>query len=324
MLTVGCLATPADAGVGAVIDSMRPPVPQTGNDTWVVSSRHAPPVLGCCETIRKDRCPLPFQAHAGYLEVYHRDGCGCLRRRSMADLLASLDPTVPTVVFTHGSFITFDYFVTESPRTATVLEQAAGRRINVVFFSWPSDGCIPACAAAVRIRERRARTYSFYLLELLRRLPPEGPGKPTIIASHSHGGEMLSATLHLLAGGAIGRRRAANPPPVRPRALLFAPAVDANDYNPGQAFDRALMATPAMAVVYSRQDIANMLYPLRRPLARASLGHTGLRRKDAIKIGPLAGRVSNMDVTSMIDVRHVWSEYLDHPQILCALRSYFQ
>lgn len=313
---------PADAG--AICDLFRTDVPHVPRAVFIVSARKAPEVAGCCETVFGRRPAECFTADTRQLEVLHRNACGCTRRACWSELKASIDPSKPTVIFTHGSFITFDYFQRESPRTARWLECGAGRAMNVIFFAWPSDGCIPTCAAAVRVRERRARTYSFYLAELLRMLPPHEPGCPVVLASHSHGGEMVCATLHLLGGGAIGQKRLACPPPVQPRALLFAPAMDANDLDPGQSFDRALRATPAMAVIYSRKDIANRLYPLRRFLADQSLGKTGFRNSDAAVIGPLAGRVKNLDLTASIGCTHVWSAYLDRPGIARSLRSYFR
>ena len=322
-IAAASLAAPSTASAGLVSDLLRDDVPFVNRSVWIVSSRNAPNIADCCSTVFGHAAAECYRAPTGCLEVYRRDPCGCLHRRCFTDLLATIDPSKPTVIFTHGSFITWDYYQRECPRTAEWLERAAGRELNVIFFAWPSDGALPTCAAAVRVRERIARTYSFYMAELLRMLPPQQPGCPTVLASHSHGGEMMSATLHLLAGGAIGRKRLACPPSVRPRALLFAPAMDSNDFNPGQAFDRALCATPAMAIIYSDKDIANRLYPLRRPLAGLSIGRTGLRNCDARKIGPRARRVSNVDLTRSIGCTHIWAAYLDRDFIGRTLRPYF-
>ena len=302
----------------------RSPVPHVPRETWIVSSRHAPQIDECCSVVCNSQRGRCYRAPIAALEVFRRDANGCLHRSNLDALRASLDPTRPTVLFTHGSFITFDYFAKESPRTAQYFECGAGRPLNCVFFTWPSDGCVPTCAAAVRIRERRARTNAFYLAELLHLVPPPQPGAPVVFASHSHGGEMVAATLHLLAGGTVAARRLGNPSPTRPRALLFAPAMDNNDFAPGQAFSRALYATPAMALVYSRKDVATTLYPLRRPLAGLALGRTGLTARQTAKIGPVANRVCNVDVTRSVGHQHVWSSYLSRPNVVTMVRSYFQ
>ena len=322
VLLAGLFAVTSQASAGGALldDFLKPPGRGVCRDTWIVSSRDAMQIENCCEIFRNysatDRC---FRAPACQLAVFHRTANGCLQRRSLTDLKTAMVPGRPTVVFIHGSFISFDFFAEQSPRTARYFECGAGQPLNVIFFTWPSDGALPTCAAAVRDRERRARTNSFYVAELLHYLPEAQAGAPLVLASHSHGGEMVSATLHLLGGGHVAGRHLACRAPVHPRSLMFAPAMDANDYNPGQAFDRALRMTPCMTIIYSRRDIATKVYPLRRLFSTRAMGHTGLTPRNAARVGPLAGRVRNLDVTPNIGCQHVWSAYLEHPEIIRAV-----
>lgn len=323
-------ANPSQAGDigGPLVRMLTPDVPRAIGTTWVVSTREAPQLDGCsnCRATFLNRDPVAdcYRAPLARAQVFRRERCGQLTRCRLDDLKAALDPSRPTVIFIHGSFVSFDFFVAQSPQSQRYFECGAGRPLNVIFFTWPGDGCVPTCAAAVRIRERRARTNAFYLAELLRCTETPGCGQPTLLVSHSHGGEMVAATLHLIAGGRVAGRRLAYRPATRPRSLLFAPAMDSNDLNPGQAFDCALRATPAMAVVYSRKDVATSLYPLRRLGSPWALGHIGLTDRNVARIGPVARRVHNLNVTPIIGHRHQWGEYLTHPEIIAALRSYFR
>ena len=331
LLAIVALPVPPTCEAGEatpLINLFRDELTTPCRSTWIVSSRKSPQISTCREIFCNATCEQEcYRAPVGSLQVFHRQSGGQMCRSNLGAMRAALDPSRPTVIFIHGSFVTLDYFVRQTPRTAAYLECGAGQPLNVIFFTWPSDGCIPACAAAVRSRERRARTNAFYVAELLRLLPPPAPGlpaNPTILVSHSHGGEMVSATLHLLAGGHVAGKQLACPPSVRPRAVLFAPAMDSNDFNPGQSFDRALCATPAMALVYSRGDVATKLYPLRRLFSPRALGRTGLTDRNAAAIGPVSTRVHNVDVTNPIGHQHVWGAYLSNPHIVRMVGSYLR
>lgn len=278
-------------------------------DYWIVSTR-------CCDDSAESCLPAAYQ-------TYRFDGPNPGRASTLDELLASLQPGVPVCFMAHGSFVIWDSVLNDSAQTYRWLRAAApAQPIHIIFFTWPSDDTsrlIPHCD--VNKLGHRATLHGLYLADLVSRIPAENP---VCLIGHSHGARMVSGTLQALAGGVVeGRVLAGGPNHVhRIRAVLAAPAMDHDWFNPGQRFDRALCRAEAAVSVSSRLDLPLRIYPVRRPFSSRALAITGLTRSDRRKLGETACRLDDCDVTDLVQCGHIWKHYYRHPEIACAIRHY--
>jgi len=282
-------------------------------DYWIVSSR-------CCNEQLECGCPCNFR-------VYRFDGPGCGRLNSLDNLFASLRPGVPVCFMVHGSFVRWDSMLRDSAETYRWLRSAAPHRpVQMVFFTWPSDdtsNLVPDSVDLVDARRLglRAELNSLYLAQLISQVPDSNP---VSLIGHSHGARMVAATLHLLGGGRIAGRCLTRSPYTRQRirAVLAAAALDHDWMNPGERYDLALCRAEAVMNLRNRHDFPLIFHPTHQLFASRSLGRAGVTLLDQHRLGGVACRVCDCDVSHLIGFKHVWPHYYNEPTIACTVRHY--
>jgi len=285
-----------------------PPGVVVGTDNfWLASSRR-------CRQTNPHGCPC------GDLDFYHFTAGAPPQLVSRDAFYASLAPGVPLCIVAHGSFTNWQGLCDECwPVFRWIRCPAPHRSLHVLFYTWPSEGPITyEPHIDVALLGMRASFNSIYLADLVARLPP---GHPVCFVGHSHGARMAAASLHLLGGGDVdGTQLTFRPSPEqRFRSVMVAAAIDHNWLNPGQRFGLALCRSECSLIMRNDHDIALSLYPLRHPFSQRALGERGLSRRDFRRLGPMAGKVVEMDVTHVIQMGHVWSHYYSHPELGAAL-----
>lgn len=246
--------------------------------------------------------------------------------------LGSLQPGVPVCIVVHGSFVYSGDLGTDTLRTYRWLRAAApDRPLQVVFFTWPSEGVLSIMSSAglmslvpqldVAVLGRRSALNGLYLAQLLSRIPID---HPISLVGHSHGARVVSSALHLLGGGEVQGRTlsCASCSPHRIRAVLIAAAIDHHWLNPGERYGRALCRTECLLNLRNGRDFPLVFYPLRKPLGHRSLARTGFTGKDRARLGWLNERAFEWDVTPLIGTGHVWPNYVRQPQIACGISPF--
>jgi hypothetical protein len=101
--------------------------------------------------------------------------------------------------------------------------------------------------------------------------------------------------------------------------VFIAAALDRNWLNPGQRYGRGLLAAQWLLNIHNGADVVINLYPMRTLFGRQALGRVGFSPSDRFRMGALASRVSNWDVTMSIGTGHAWSYYYKCPEIAAVM-----
>ena len=253
-------------------------------------------------------------------QYWHMGADGRIRRFSVDAFRKWLQPAVPVCIVVHGSYTSTATLIDESGEMYRWIRSAAPERpLQVVFFSWPSGPpTLVLFQLDIGILGRRASLNGFYLADFVCKLPPDSP---VSFFGHSHGARTVAATLHLLAGGEVLKRRLRRCPDQKQpmRAVLSAAAIDRHWLNPGGRFGRALFCVDRLVYLRNREDPALAAYPARRPFSNRALGEAGLDGVAWQMLGQQAQKVSEIDVTALIGPGHYWNYYFERPQIARAI-----
>lgn len=290
-------------------------VPYNDCDYWIVSSRQcrkrdAYGGADCC------------------LRYYHRQSEQCLADSDRQTFFANMRPDRPVCFVIHGSYNRWGDVVTESKLIHEWLRAAAPQLpIQVVFFTWPSDGNMPFILTIdLAILGRRSAYHGMFLAELIGQIPPE---QPISILGHSHGARTAMATLHLLGGGCIEKgHHLPNGPgyPHRIQAVLAAAAVDHHWMVPGERYGQTLLPVERLLILRNSRDFTLSFYPLRKPFSPTALGREGLSMDDRMGLGDLNAKLVDMDCAPIAGRGHAWRDYYTHPELATAVVPfvYFQ
>jgi len=274
---------------------------------WIISLR-------CCP--QKTPCPICPNC----VDFLCCTPDGCMRRSDHGQFLASLLPRVPVCLMIHGSYVTWQDVPNDAQSTFCWLRGAAPQLpLNYVYVTWPSDPTLPPFD--IQGLGRKSARNGFQLATLIQTIPCD---HPVSFIGHSHGARMTLSTLHLLGGGVVQGYSLAQPPGAshRFRAVLGAAAVDHHWMNPGERYGCSMRVTECLLNFRSRHDGALSLYPFRRPFSKAALGKKGLTKKDIRKLGPLACRIAECDVTPYVKNHHFWQYYNGHPALALSAVPY--
>ena len=242
-----------------------------------------------------------------------------MSRRDPAELQARATGR-PVIFLVQGSYIT--------TRTAT----ADGLRIRdnlatvgavtpdaiVVVFDWPSQLVYANLVRDANDKARRAYVAGYHLARYLRGFPF---GSRISLIGHSHGGLVVLAALHLLAGGTLDNGREAIVltevnPILRLRAVLIASASDRHWLGSGERLDRALAACEGILCLYNPLDLVLIVHPLERYSEhRRALGKSGMSRIEQERLGPLAERYCERSIAMLLGVRHSFRVTTANPVI---------
>jgi len=276
---------------------------------WLISTREAP-VNSCCQgTVG----PEAFDYH-----YCNNDG-----QWTDADLpafLATNDPAVPTTIFVHGNRTDRQSAAEMGCQIYRRLQCAAeGRPFRLVIWSWPSERMSCGARADARIKACRSDAESFYLANVLDRLPSPSP---VALIGYSFGARVVSGALELLAGGTIACQTldSKRDHTLRPRVLLIAAAADSDWLAAGHRYGQALSQVESMLISCNQRDPALRRYRFMEslchgPTALGFTGALGLSEQDRSKVALL-------DVGREVGRHHDWDRYFSSPSILARLSDY--
>jgi len=277
---------------------------------WVVSTYAMPQQPGTC--------PRQYR-----FQVYRKTATGKLSRSSLSQLQQGINPTAPTCVFVHGSFVDIDSALLDSHHTYRWLKQGGrGRPLNVVFFVWPSSDAETILLPTKVIENGlKAAHNGIYLSALIDSLPPSSS---LCLLGHSHGTRVIAAGLHFQGGGAI---HGVSPPkhPAgcrRMRAVFAAAAINHTWLNPDNRYGRALTQVDGILNLINHRDAALTLYPFVSPTYGRSIAKTGLTNFDSRQLGAYANKVHDLNISPIVGVRHVWSTYYSRPEVARIISGY--
>jgi hypothetical protein len=288
------------------------PAAVTGDcDYWIVSSRncdgkHAPCDAGCC--LSYFHCPS--------------DQSFCPQPREA--FLASIRPDRPVCFVVHGSYNWWGDVMIESRRIHRWIRSAAAQLpIQVVIFTWPSNGNMPYIFPVdIAILGRRSAAHGTYLASLITQFPAE---QKVSIVGHSHGARTTVAALHVLGGGVLEKGQALPPGftvPQHLRAVLIAAAIDHDWLNPGDRYGQALLVPENVLLMGNSRDATLGIYPLRKGLGDRALGRGGLGPDDRFVLGSLGPKVVEMDAAQFADWHHAFAHYYEQPALAGGLLPY--
>lgn len=279
-------------------------------DYWIVSSRQCDfsPARGttCC------------------LQYFHRSGDVQPVPVDEAAFRGALDPNVPVCFIIHGSYNWWGDVVSESRRINRWIREAAPHLpVQVVSFTWPSDGNMPFLFPIdIAILGRKSSAHALYLSQVIAQLPPQ---QPVCLVGHSHGARSAAATLHLLGGGVLEDGSfLVNAPaaPRRVRSVLIAAAVDHDWLNPGDRYGQALCQAERVLILRNSRDFWLGVYPTRKIIGDRALGQRGLGGDDRASLDMLNSRVVELDAAPVVGFGHQWVDYYTRPEMGRALVPY--
>lgn len=280
-------------------------------DYWIISSRQCDATAASDET----SCCLKF---------FHHTADNSLVPADHEAFHGSLNPQVPVCFVIHGSYNGWGDVVEDSRRINEWIRSASPERpLQVVFFTWPSDGTMPLLFQVdIAILGRRSSAHAPYLAQVIAQLPPN---QPVSIVGHSHGARVASAALHLLDGGCTeeGCRLIHGPvAPRRMRAVFVAAALDHNWLNPGDRYGQALGQVERVLLMRNSSDTALGMYAVRKPFGERSLGRYGLGGDDRFLLDGLNCRIVELDVAPFVGTGHAFAHYYRHPELAQAIVPY--
>jgi hypothetical protein len=215
-------------------------------------------MLGCSCDPESIRTGLNFETYAVIDDVGYR-------RWQSSDLesFLALDPHVPTLIFVHGNQIT--------PADAKREGIAVYRRlieygsdsppIRFVIMSWPSSR-VGGLLRDVRVKATRTDPAGCQLAWLLDQMPAE---TPISLVGFSYGARIITAGLHILAGGQLGHLHLAeHVHPQRPavNVVLMSAALHAHWLGEGQYHGLAMTQINQLFLLNNCSDPAMRYYHL--------------------------------------------------------------
>ncbi|MFM7161056.1 MAG: alpha/beta hydrolase, partial [Planctomycetaceae bacterium] len=278
---------------------------------WIISSRE---VRG---TPERNDCTAQF-------EYFRRSPQGPVPV-SREQFLATVRPDRTVCFMIHGSYNAWSDVVKESDSNVAFLREAAGGQdVQVVCFTWPSNGYVPMLLPVeLRLLGRKAAVHGGYLAQLISRL---GRQQPVTVVGHSHGARCAVAALHALGGGTLddnSRLARGTGSPESLRCVLLAAAVDHDWLNPGKRYDRALYPVESMLVVHNARDGWLGVYPLHAPLkGQQALGRSGITRQDRQQLNGLANKIDLFDAGPITGRSHDLATFNSSPDLARVLGPY--
>jgi hypothetical protein len=241
--------------------------------------------LGCSCDPESIRTGLGFERYAIVDDVGKR-------RWQSSDLESFLafDPAVPTLIFVHGNQITPSDAKREGLAVYRRIMQygSDGPPIRFVIVSWPSSR-VGGLLRDVRVKATRTDPAGCQLAWLLDQMPSE---TPVSLVGFSFGARIITASLHLLAGGHLGHLQLAervHPDRSTVNVVLMAAALHAHWLGEGQYHGLAMTQVNQMLLVNNCSDPAMRYYHLAfpgrgRPHALGLRGPTRMSADQRMKV----------------------------------------
>jgi esterase/lipase superfamily enzyme len=227
--------------------------------------------------------------------------------RMFGEIKADMDAGVGTVILIHG----YDNDFHDAIGSALAFQyrlQSLGAKLNVVAFSWPSDGQLTPLVAYHHDREDAATSGIAFsrafqrLYEFLDQIPPTEQCKNRIhLVCHSMGNFVLENTIWHLGKNLPGRRL----PRVFSEVVLASPDVDTDALEVPGKFGRLTEVARRVTIYYNRQDKALLVSDLTKGNPDR-LGTSGPKHPLDVQSG-----VVNVDCSLCISGFSEHSYYLD-------------
>jgi hypothetical protein len=274
-------------------------------------------------TVNTYDCPQELDP-SGFARVRYRkfQPDGSVRDFAISDLQAQAASARTVFIQVHGNLTYADANLGAGLWTHTWMQLNGGIPEDAVFvaFAWPSWRTYNLDFRDVEEKARRSYVAGLYLAQLVQSLPP---GTNVCLFGQSYGGRVVLAALELLGGGAIDTQSGDAPvcltssrPDLHVRAIILSAAVDNDWIAPGKRFGRALFGCEALLNLYNPRDQALVLYPLLlRSGHRPALGRTGLPQRAFDRLGPMAARYAEHDVTRYLGRDHTLLDATASPDI---------
>lgn len=283
-------------------------------DFWIVRTHACPQEMGAD--------PWPC------LRLVRGDGGGGLADGDPGRLLAQA-ATRPVLVIVNGDLVAGDLAVSQGLWAHAWLDRhgALPSDVVTVVFDWPSQKVSPNPVRDINEKCRRAFIAGYHLARFLQALPPHSR---VCLLGQSYGGRVVPSALHLLGGGELSSERRVPRvrlnglrPDLHLQAVLIEAADDHSWLNPGAKLDRALAGCKGLLNLYNRRDQVLLLYPLLFTGDRyRALGRVGLLHTDRKRLGPLAARYAEHDLSAMIGREHTMLGALAHPRVATWIAPY--
>jgi hypothetical protein len=274
-------------------------------------------------TINTYDCPQNLEA-PDFTPAHYRKFLpgGSIRDFPPEDLLAQAAAARTVFIQVHGNLTYADANLGAGLWSHTWLQLNGGMPEDAVFvaFAWPSWRIYNLDILDVEEKARRSYIAGYYLARFVQTLPP---GTNVCLFGQSYGGRVVLAALQLLGGGAIDSQSGDAPiclrssrPDLRVRAVVLSAAADNDWIEPGERFGRALHGCEALLNLYNPRDQALFFYPfLTRSGHRPALGRTGLPQHAFDRLGPIAARYAEHDVTRYLGRDHTLLDATASPDI---------
>ena len=194
--------------------------------------------------------------------------------------------------------------------------------VRFVIWSWPSDHVDTGPVKDLRIKAGRTALVAHSLARWLDEM--ESPG-PVSLLGTSFGARIVMEALELRAGGRVGGLQLAGSSSMSRRpadVVLISAAIDNDWLLPGRRLDRSLSQVNRLLLINNTSDSVlkryHWMYGRRSKVA--ALGATGLPAVN--RLGPAAGKISQLDAASIIGRRHGCGPYFDSPRLVAAMRNH--
>jgi esterase/lipase superfamily enzyme len=184
--------------------------------------------------------------------------------RMFGEIKSDMDVGIGTVILIHG----YDNSFEDAIGAALAFQyrlQSLGAKLNVVAFSWPSDGKLTPLVAYQHDREDAATSGIAFsrafqkLYEFLQLIPPNAKcGNLIHLVCHSMGNFVLENTIWHLGKNLPGRRL----PRVFSEVLLASPDVDTDALENPNKLGRLTEVGRRVTIYYNRQDKALLVSEL--------------------------------------------------------------
>ncbi len=270
---------------------------------WIISFRNCPQSGSPCSA---DQCT----------EYHYFGPSGVTGRRPPEEFYASLRADIPVCMMVHGSLVRWEQMRDEGHQTYEWLKRAApDTPFQMVFVTWPSERLIlPVPPVDFSLLGMQSSYNGLYLSRVLSKIPSD---ISVSMIGHSHGARLVASGLHLVGGGELNgfRLKPRQTPWPRLRAVMAAAAFDHHWLDPNERYSHAFVNTESLLNFRNRDDFALRMYPVRLPLGRESLGRVGFSWGDQRVLGPNYDKVRDVEVTSVLGLRHIWPWFYNQPQI---------
>jgi len=287
--------------------ALGPATVRAAEEVWLVSTREIP------------SCTPPVEARPRYWRLAADQQWTAAEA---AAFFAAEDPAAPTVFFIHGNRSDADDAIQTGWDVYQCLrEQAGGRPLRFVIWSWPADRIPGRLRPDVRIKAARSGVEGRYLAEALEAIPPR---VPISLVGYSFGARTIVEALTLSAGGQFAGQvpEKRSPAPRAPiRAVLIAAAVDDTALARCGPGGGALDEVDRVLVTCNPADPALRWYRhMERWRGPAALGFRG--PACAAEPDPEHPRLELVNLGCEVGRNHTWAGYIAAPAVRSRLAWY--